>query len=463
MRFSGDRTKSIGLKSQGQQFYNFLYSNALAEGVSRKSATKILDDGTVISARVTKLAGFNNWSGSVSIFTKPSGVVVENNDIELIVSSGTQAWKVNRDTGALEAWTKGLGLSSSYTNFKDRALSFSANTGRIYINDTFYLVPSYSGKVIGHAAATSKTTGYYSLWRNTAPNDKELEIFSFIVNDDTGFLDSTLIYSDTGWSEQYNPGTFLFSENAGDGLSFYYTASDGSIPFQDTSEIWKISLSSLTKELIQSWGPAQAAIGELYPIPEGIAFTYRSASFDTRETSQVTDYYYYNSNNGIGLYQNILWEMIANSDSIELGSVPHSPYIYDVRPYREFYSSFVDDPAPGFPISIKHTLDYYKCSVNSISTYSRLVQDFTEGSSQSLPLTPGIADFQGGVLVNDVNNFGNEAIYTDKFYAIKVDIGLNSKIQVFRKDNSFVDSTVLHQISYAGVGTLSFALYSKNL
>lgn len=78
MRFSGNREKSIGLKSQGQQFYNFLISNALAEGVFRKSATKVLEDGTVISARVAKLAGWDSWSGSASIFTPSSSTSTNN-------------------------------------------------------------------------------------------------------------------------------------------------------------------------------------------------------------------------------------------------------------------------------------------------------------------------------------------------------------------------------------------------
>lgn len=84
--FKGDRGKSISLKAQARQFYNFIANQAELGGLNSISRSVILADGSTISVFSKKDDIYNNRVGKVIINTASSDKELE--EIEVYMESG---------------------------------------------------------------------------------------------------------------------------------------------------------------------------------------------------------------------------------------------------------------------------------------------------------------------------------------------------------------------------------------
>ncbi len=89
--FKGDRQKSISLKAQARQFYNFVMSQAELGGIPFMSRTRYLPDGSVITVTTKKENIYGNRTGFITINTIPllieeleDGIYLESGFIDFI-------------------------------------------------------------------------------------------------------------------------------------------------------------------------------------------------------------------------------------------------------------------------------------------------------------------------------------------------------------------------------------------
>lgn len=125
--FKGDREKSIALKPQARQFYNFIINQAELGGLNSISRSVVLPDGSTISVYSKKEGNYGNRTGVITIITSSSTSRIINPRLyvsfyDSLHSYRRKYYKENINSGYLtEASSVGryAGFSFNYTNLQE--------------------------------------------------------------------------------------------------------------------------------------------------------------------------------------------------------------------------------------------------------------------------------------------------------------------------------------------------------
>jgi hypothetical protein len=190
IHFTGNIRVAQSFKSLAIQFYSFIANQADIGGVNHVSRTLPLPNGSVIRVSSYRDGNYKLRTGNVVIVG--SGVGFEERDeIQLIIKSPSGVFSAELNpAGVLELkpFTKDVGYSFSWTNYKD--LACSVDVKDVIIQGKRYIDPFGSVGVIGAIALTSKKTGYIV---NVNSGSQKLTIYNFSTSTTTLQLTSFLV------------------------------------------------------------------------------------------------------------------------------------------------------------------------------------------------------------------------------------------------------------------------------